>query len=148
MNCLALEPNHFSSPSKYGKAIQCVQVRAKKIAVSAKREYGGPNSPNWCLQFSCQDWNDPPCHRATCLTQRRLPTPSLQSSHHGPDLGRLELEGALGRLSWVLGIAGHGSKSRTPSEHPNPHSNTLKWMVRLPQNGTSQGPATRRERRA
>ena len=33
---------------------------------------------------------------------------------------------------------GHESKARTPwpSEHPNPHKNTLKWVVHLPQNGT------------
>ena len=30
---------------------------------------------------------------------------------------------------------GHGSKARTPSEHPNPHENRLKWVVHLPQNG-------------
>ena len=30
---------------------------------------------------------------------------------------------------------GHGSKSRTPSEHPNPHENRLKWVVHLAQNG-------------
>ena len=28
---------------------------------------------------------------------------------------------------------GHGSKSSTPSEHPNPHKNRLKWVVHLPQ---------------
>ena len=27
---------------------------------------------------------------------------------------------------------GHGSKPRTPSEHPNPHSNRLKWVVNSP----------------
>ena len=26
--------------------------------------------------------------------------------------------------------------NRTPSEHPNPHENRLKWVVHLPQNGT------------
>ena len=26
--------------------------------------------------------------------------------------------------------------NRTPSEHPNPRKNRLKWMVHLPQNGT------------
>ena len=31
---------------------------------------------------------------------------------------------------------GHGSKSRTLSEDPNPHQNRLKWVVHLPQNGT------------
>ena len=31
---------------------------------------------------------------------------------------------------------GHGSKSRTPSEHFNPHQNRPKWVVHLPQNGT------------
>ena len=31
---------------------------------------------------------------------------------------------------------GHGSKLRTPSEHPNPDSNRLHWVVHLPQNGT------------
>ena len=30
---------------------------------------------------------------------------------------------------------GYGSKSRTLSEHPNPHYR-LKWVVHLPQNGT------------
>ena len=30
---------------------------------------------------------------------------------------------------------GHGSKSHTPSEHPNPHLNGLKWVVHLLQNG-------------
>ena len=30
-------------------------------------------------------------------------------------------------------------KSRTPSEHPNPHQNRLKWVVQLPQNGTQNG---------
>ena len=33
---------------------------------------------------------------------------------------------------------GHGSKSRlAPREHPNPHSNRPKWVVHLPQNGTT-----------
>ena len=35
---------------------------------------------------------------------------------------------------WAVGF---GSKSRTPSEHPNPHYNRLKWVVHLPRNGTS-----------
>ena len=30
---------------------------------------------------------------------------------------------------------GHGSKSHTPSAHPNPRQNRLKWVVHLPQNG-------------
>ena len=34
------------------------------------------------------------------------------------------------------GPNGHGSKSHTPSEHPNPHYNRLKWVVHLPRNGT------------
>ena len=29
---------------------------------------------------------------------------------------------------------GHGSKPRTPSQHPNPHKNGPKWLVHLPQN--------------
>ena len=31
---------------------------------------------------------------------------------------------------------GHGSKPRTPSEHPNPRKNRVTWVVHLPQNGT------------
>ena len=31
---------------------------------------------------------------------------------------------------------GHGSQPHTPSEHPNPHQNGLKWAVHLSQNGT------------
>ena len=27
---------------------------------------------------------------------------------------------------------GHGSKSQTPSKHPNPHYNRLKWVVNSP----------------
>ena len=30
----------------------------------------------------------------------------------------------------------HGSKSRTSSEHPNPHQNRLTCVMHLPQNGT------------
>ena len=49
---------------------------------------------------------------------------------------------SISTFSWVclkIGdtkkLFGHGSKPRTPSEHPNPHSNRLKWVVHLPQNG-------------
>ena len=41
-------------------------------------------------------------------------------------------------MQWFGGctIFGYGSKPRTPSEHPNPHQNKLRWVVDLPQNGT------------
>ena len=36
----------------------------------------------------------------------------------------------------VFPLHGHGSKSRTPGEHPSHHSNRPKWVVHLLQNGT------------
>ena len=41
-----------------------------------------------------------------------------------------------GRTRGAEHTFGHGSKSRlSPSEHPNPHKNRLKWVVHLPQDG-------------
>ena len=48
-----------------------------------------------------------------------------------PSLWRKHCLCASGQRSLKLTF-GHGSKSRTPSKHPNPHQNRLKWVVHLP----------------
>ena len=48
--------------------------------------------------------------------------------------------GARGAATLASGFVGKMAMGQnpnpTPSEHPNPHENRLKWVVHLPQNGT------------
>ena len=68
--------------------------------------------------------------RRTTLPPCRVPFFYKPPADLNPEVSRLGKATTPGVKS-----TGHGSKSRTPSEHPNPHQNSPKRVVHLPQNG-------------
>ena len=84
----------------------------------------------WPLGCSCQVESNGQSTRAKQLHLTRPPL-GAEAALHASLAGN-----PAPKCRKAATTCGHGSKSRTPSEHPNSHSNRLKWVVHLPQNGT------------
>ena len=63
-------------------------------------------------------------------TVRPLPPSTVRPGMVAAKFASDEIHGALTDLAMGQ------NPNRTPSEHPNPHSDRLQWVVYLPQNGT------------